>query len=182
MASATDVANFFVDITKNTDDPMTNLRLQKYLYFAQGWSLVRLNKPLFSDKIESGQLGPVVSEVYNDFSSHGKDQIRNPRDSYSPSIFEDEEMELLMDVALNYQRYSTYGLVDLCHENGSAWSSTYDDSAPNMEIPLELIREEFSKKVELPRFDMDSAIKKMKKIGYRDSEGRLVLPKELDDD
>ena len=42
MANVHDVALFFIEIAqeqskKNLGDPMTNLRLQKLLYFAQGW-------------------------------------------------------------------------------------------------------------------------------------------------
>ena len=47
MVRAIDVANFFIDRMKDTDDPMTNARLNKFLYFAQGHSLARLGTPLF---------------------------------------------------------------------------------------------------------------------------------------
>lgn len=51
MCRAMDVACFFIEASLNNhDDPATNLRIQKLLYFAQGWSLVKLGKPLFSEK------------------------------------------------------------------------------------------------------------------------------------
>ncbi|MCL2148833.1 MAG: DUF4065 domain-containing protein [Methanomassiliicoccaceae archaeon] len=180
MASASDVANFFIDINKNTEDPMTNLRLQKYLFFAQGWSLALFGRPLFEERIEAWQLGPVVPDVYRGFSSHGKDPIRSPREGYSSDVFTREEVDFLMDVAMEYYRYSTGGLVGLCHGAGGAWESVYDDSTPYKEIPTDRIKEEFSKKEALQRFDIDSISKNMKRIGYRDSEGYLVLPKEYD--
>lgn len=46
--SALDVANFFINLSCNSEEEeMTNLRLNKILFFAQAWSLVRFNKGLF---------------------------------------------------------------------------------------------------------------------------------------
>lgn len=52
MCRAIDVANFFIDLANSDpDDCMTNLRVNKLLYFAQAWSLVRRGKPLFPDEL-----------------------------------------------------------------------------------------------------------------------------------
>ena len=58
MAKLRDVAAFFIALGQDMSemqmgDAMTNLRLQKMLYFAQGWSLTRLGKPLFEEAIEA---------------------------------------------------------------------------------------------------------------------------------
>lgn len=51
MITAMDVANFFIDLTNNskTDDKMTNLRINKLLYFAQGEYLAKYGTPLFDE-------------------------------------------------------------------------------------------------------------------------------------
>ena len=54
MAKVQDVAKLFIGLAneqaeQNQGDLMTNLRLQKLLYFAQGWYLARYGKPLFSN-------------------------------------------------------------------------------------------------------------------------------------
>ena len=54
MANVYDVADFFIDVCNNsTDDQITNLKLNKLLYYAQGCHLARTGKPLFDDKIEA---------------------------------------------------------------------------------------------------------------------------------
>ena len=60
MANVQDVAKFFIGLANdqannNQGDMMTHLRLQKLLYFAQGWNLARYGKPLFDDEIEAWQ-------------------------------------------------------------------------------------------------------------------------------
>ena len=53
MAKVEDCANLLIELTnkdENTDD-MTNLRLNKLLYFAQGHYLARYGKPLFDDEV-----------------------------------------------------------------------------------------------------------------------------------
>ena len=43
---------------------MTALKLQKLVYYAQAWSLVWDEEPLFPDPIEAWANGPVVYELY----------------------------------------------------------------------------------------------------------------------
>ena len=58
MLKAIDVANFFVDLANSDpDDCMTNLRVNKLLYFAQAWSVVRRNKPLFEEDMQAWKYG-----------------------------------------------------------------------------------------------------------------------------
>jgi uncharacterized phage-associated protein len=45
--------------------PMTALKLQKLVYYAQAWSLVWDERPLFSESIEAWANGPVVRELYD---------------------------------------------------------------------------------------------------------------------
>ena len=43
---------------------VTNLKLQKTLYYVQGYYLARFGKPLFADEIVNWAYGPVVPEAY----------------------------------------------------------------------------------------------------------------------
>lgn len=44
--------------------PMSAMKLQKLLYYAQAWSLVWDERPLFHERIEAWANGPVVPEAY----------------------------------------------------------------------------------------------------------------------
>ena len=46
---------------------ITNLKLQKMLYFAQVYFLATMNRPLFSDRIEAWEYGPVVPCIYRQY-------------------------------------------------------------------------------------------------------------------
>jgi uncharacterized phage-associated protein len=60
MADVFDVAAFFVQMANlSADDQMTNLKLNKLLYYAQGASLARTGNTLFNDSIEAWPYGPV---------------------------------------------------------------------------------------------------------------------------
>ena len=59
MVHAIDVARFFINIANTipTDDLMTNMRVNKLLYFAQGECLRQLGRPLFDEDMEAWQYG-----------------------------------------------------------------------------------------------------------------------------
>ena len=59
MANVFDIASYITNIIE-----VDKLKLQKLLYYTQAVSLVRFNKPAFSEKIEAWEYGPVVPEVY----------------------------------------------------------------------------------------------------------------------
>src|SRR5262245_32067863 len=77
MPSAKQVAKTYLDLAASGPeaDPISNLRLQKLLYYAQGWSLAQRGVALFPDKIEAWALGPVVPNVYHPLKSFGAGAI-----------------------------------------------------------------------------------------------------------
>ena len=60
---ALDVANYFI-ANYGGGTEMTNLKLNKLVYFAQAVSLKQYGVPLFSDEIQAWSYGPVEPEVY----------------------------------------------------------------------------------------------------------------------
>lgn len=71
---AVDVAKYFITINgqKNSDDEGNNLsklKLQKLLYYAQGYYLALYNEALFDEEIRAWEHGPVVKEVYDHFKN-----------------------------------------------------------------------------------------------------------------
>lgn len=63
---ALDVANYFI-ANYGGGTEMTNLKLNKLVYFAQAVSLKQYGVPLFSDEIQAWSYGPVEPEVYHAF-------------------------------------------------------------------------------------------------------------------
>lgn len=58
--SVLDVAEYILQ----KQGPMTAMKLQKLVYYAQAWSLVWDEAPVFDERIEAWANGPVVRELY----------------------------------------------------------------------------------------------------------------------
>jgi uncharacterized phage-associated protein len=64
MANVFDVADYFINLNLGDDEgDVSNMKLQKLLYFAQGRFLAQNGIPLFDNPIEAWNHGPVVREV-----------------------------------------------------------------------------------------------------------------------
>jgi uncharacterized phage-associated protein len=60
-----DVQDVTAAILADSGGPITTMKLQKLLYYCQGWHLAWEGVPLFTARIEAWANGPVVREVYN---------------------------------------------------------------------------------------------------------------------
>lgn len=153
MANVQDVARFFINLAayqnqSESGDLMTNLRLQKLLYFAQGWHLARHGTPLFDASLEAWTHGPVVPEVYHLYKANGNKGIPETQEP-APDAFTPAEYDLLLDVAREYAGYSTHALVNLSHAPMAPWSRTEKSDV----IPQNEIQAYFAGKDPLPSFD-----------------------------
>jgi len=60
-------AEFLIAFSHECGDPLSNLKLQKLLYYSQAWFLALYDKPLFDERIEAWVHGPAVPPVYGEF-------------------------------------------------------------------------------------------------------------------
>ena len=171
-------ANYMLYIMSDVFDDLTNMKINKLLYFAQGHYLKKYGTPLFVDRIEAWEHGPVVPEVYFAYKGYGDQPIK----SYDENMIADvtpEAEEVMYGVAREYGRYTASALRNMTHIVGSPWSQVYRVGHIRSEIPMSMIQGYFA---ELE--DLNPATKRFKEsdfIGYRDKDGVLVLPKEWDD-
>lgn len=121
--SVLDLAYWFINKAKSTAtgicDYITQLKLQKLLYFAQAISLKEYNKTLFSDPILRWDYGLVVASVYKEY----KDFYDKPITDAPPVSF-DKTTERILEIT--YKKYGIYTanyLVTLTH-NEKAWKDT----------------------------------------------------------
>lgn len=79
MLTCFDVADYFLaHCDEESGDIISNLKIQKLTYYAQGFSLVLLGKPLFNEKIEAWMHGPVVPELYRKYRDCGNGALPAP--------------------------------------------------------------------------------------------------------
>jgi len=124
MQTAIKIANYFLrkgDAAKE-DERLSNLKLQKLLYYAQCASLAETGHELFSDDIEAWQHGPVVKSVYDAFSAYESNAIPGPRGTV-PRL--DKKTKAMLDTVGQYfGQYSAWKLRELTHEEAS-WQAAY---------------------------------------------------------
>jgi uncharacterized phage-associated protein len=91
MADAYEVAKYLIQLAASEVEPdqLTHLRLQKLLYYVQGWSIA-LRGPMFTDRIEAWAHGPVVKSVYPKFADFGSDPIPASKVDEAKGLTEDE--------------------------------------------------------------------------------------------
>lgn len=120
------VANYFIILGMgDSEEYMTNLRLNKLMYFAQSWMLSVFKKPLFQEDIEAWEYGPVVPSIYHQYKQYGKYPIDKFADEFSLNMFSDDEISVLSAVMACYRRFSTPGLVDITHAKNSPWYTAF---------------------------------------------------------
>lgn len=124
--TASQVAEWFLNHVRslsNEEDEeyLTNLKLQKLLYYAQGTSLALCDKPLFDDPIIHWQHGPVVTSVYYLYSDYRGNPILY--DGNFMNVFDSEATALLQDVYDTFGCYSAWGLRNMTHRE-DPWKDT----------------------------------------------------------
>lgn len=141
---AASIANEFLDLSNQTSRRITQIEIQKLVYFAHGWNLALKSQPLIGEMIEAWQYGPVVRTLYDAFKRFGSDPITDKASSWkmsdagkviceTPSIQSDvptEDPYARALVAIVWQKYgclAPFKLVEITHLPGSPWSQAYSE-------------------------------------------------------
>jgi len=123
-----DVANYFIWRANNSeqslgiDAAITNMKLQKLLYYAQGYNLALFGKVIFHDFISAWEHGPVVGELYHEFREYGSNPVQIVG-NFSPNSIDSRTRSILERVFEEYGRRSAWELRELTHSE-IPWLST----------------------------------------------------------
>lgn len=121
--SAIDIANHLLFLAEpEVGELISNLKLQKLLYYVQGFHLAINNKPLFKESIIKWQYGPVVIEVYHEFKECGSSAIPKPSKEALVKL-NSSETELIEEVYNIYGQFSATKLMDMTHRE-KPWRET----------------------------------------------------------
>lgn len=147
------VANFILDICDGSGRTVSNLSLQKIVYFCHAWSLATLGRPLVRHQFEAWQYGPVLPYLYRDFKSFESSGITSRAAKLSPVSgraevvkydFPLEDDELIRKVVGFYSSLSPGTLVELSHVEEGPWSEVWNHGGkvnPGMKIQDGAIRD-----------------------------------------
>lgn len=151
------VANFILDFCDEQGRGISNLSLQKIVYFCHVWSLIKLQRPLVKHKFEAWQYGPVLQYLYREFKAFDDRPIEGRARRIDPDTgrkevvgygFDTETEELLREVVGFYSRLRAGDLVALSHVKGGPWDKVWNHGGavnPGMRIEEDSILAYYAK-------------------------------------
>ena len=112
--NAVSLSNYVISLFEEQKSPVTNLKLQKVLYYIQGYFYRRFNKEAFAEEIYNWQYGPVVPVVYYEYNNNGYYPLssRSPVEGHSLS---DCEKSLIKAIVEKCAAIHTSVLVSMTH-------------------------------------------------------------------
>ncbi|MGJ7483734.1 Panacea domain-containing protein [Variovorax sp. LT2P21] len=125
------IANAFLQKAKEAGNPLTQLKLQKLVFFAHAWNLAIHNRPLLNENIEAWPYGPVVDGLYHELKGYGSQPIdrflteinqqTGQPVAYIPGAQDAEAWSMINQVWDRYSQFSALTLSDMTHAAGSPW-------------------------------------------------------------
>lgn len=144
MPTALAVANAFIQLAEQQASPISNMKLQKLVYFAQGFHVAFNNgRPLFNDEIQAWKYGPVIPNLYHKFKIYFAGPIPANHPFQTPNELTPDEVSLVRWVYQNLGQHSATKLSDISHLTGSPWDQVFNGPGFDREIRAETLGDYF---------------------------------------
>ena len=143
MYTALDVAKYVIWYCQQKGYVISNLKLQKILYFIQAQFLVfgDEHKACFSDDIQAWKFGPVVPTVYRKYRLYGNAHIPSFDKEENFSEIAEKDKTMINRIVDRCADYTASQLVELTHRQ-SPWKDAYE-TGKNSVISNEALRDFF---------------------------------------
>lgn len=153
-----DVARYIINYSNQQGYGISNLKLQKLLYFIQAEFLAFTDakQPCFLEEIEAWGFGPVVREVYQEFKRYGSANIPSIVKYYEVTddwellekrfdmnCIQLEDRQIINQIVDGLSDYAATALVTITHRQ-KPWSDVYREGMNNI-ITKKSIKEYFEK-------------------------------------
>jgi len=92
--SSVAVANEFLNLAQSAGKSLTQMQLQKLVFFAHGWYLALTDRPLIDEQVEAWRFGPVIRSLYAKFREYGSSPVSH---LYSPMVYEETDDGLALN-------------------------------------------------------------------------------------
>ncbi|BAY33672.1 putative prophage protein [Nostoc carneum NIES-2107] len=147
MLSCFQVADYFIWLANETGAFISNLKLQKLVYYAQAWHLALHETPLFPEDFQAWVHGPVIPSLYQKYKNFGWQPILEDASPKLPPEIQD----FLNEVAQEYFSCDGYELEQMTHVE-APWNLARGNLAPdapsNAIIQKEWMKEYYGSRVE----------------------------------
>ena len=139
---ALDLAAYIVNLCIEKGNPVSNLQLQKIMYFTHLYYLRNYKLKLITDlPFEAWKFGPVIEQVYYKYSIYVANPIIN-REELDANVEQKIKSLCLDQVIINLSNYDFNELVKYVREKEGAWDKTYQNGLGNREIISDKLIEE----------------------------------------
>lgn len=152
MYKATEVAHGLIllaDSEKGLVNELPPLKLQKLLFYAQGWYAANRDARFFEEDLYAWPYGPVVPEVYEEFQNFGAQDLKKQKKQIkAPAMDEVKAKDIaknLKPVLRVYGNMSAYELVARTHEE-EVWRKNFGSG--NKLMPFDEIKRAFKLKLQ----------------------------------
>ena len=160
--SAAAISNFFIEKSQKLGKSISNMKLQKMIFFAHAAFFKQNQKPLFSDPVVAWQHGPVVESIYHALKKYGDGSVTEMITRFEPSnddtfrgyhvvtpVVRNDDYEVVSFLNSAWEKLypiDTWRLRMLSHAEGGAWYKTVqgqnidpkDDDAVYQNLPRNL--------------------------------------------
>ncbi len=123
MYTAQQVANYVVEYGLRNNIPISNLKLQKLLYFIWIDYYKKEKRYLFGENFYAWKFGPVVPEVYYEYCAYGGFSIFCPANN--SDAIQQKDKSIINETVENYRNFSVGYLVELSHKDGKPWADIF---------------------------------------------------------
>lgn len=139
--NALDIARYSINYAHDINSPISNLQLQKIMYYIQAAFLVEKNEKCFNENILNWTYGPVVDEVYREFRTFGYSSILRQKSymcigydkknhkisigekKFDGSILGNEDKQIIQKIVDIYSKFEPFDLVNKTHSE-DPWKDT----------------------------------------------------------
>jgi uncharacterized phage-associated protein len=151
--SASVIAYAFVKKAIEEGSPLTQMKLQKMVYFAQGIHLILHDEPLIKENFQAWKYGPVVPAIYHDYKFYGSSPINDTE----LVEFDPKDNELInfgMDINAQESVNETWKILkdsnaiqlsNWTHNEDSPWHKHFVNGVNDIDIPNVDIKNYFSR-------------------------------------
>ncbi|MBW4615554.1 MAG: DUF4065 domain-containing protein [Desmonostoc vinosum HA7617-LM4] len=147
VLSCFEIADYFIWLANETGSFISNLKLQKLVYYAQAWYVALYDIPLFAEDFEAWIHGPVIPDLYQKYKHFGWQPILEDAKPKLPQNIQ----EFLGEVAQEYFACDAYELEKMTHAEAPwnlARGNIPADAPCNAVIKKEWIKEYYGSRVE----------------------------------
>jgi|GEM_PF-1615548 Uncharacterized phage-associated protein len=163
--NAIEIAEYIIKKYNEMEVEITNLSLQSILFLLQKEFIKKNKRELFTDKISAWNYGPIVENVYYDYSGFGSLPLWIFKEFEEPEKINKEIKIFIDDFIGEFKNYDYYKLYDLSKLPNGAWENARKRKSYIEEYDiLNEIENSKSRSVRI----MESILKEIKNLSFEE--------------